>query len=256
MLQDNITNTAATSRTRRIPLPGKGRSNAASQSDGLSALMLLAHDLRGPLSNLELLLEAIDTDTQSGDITRIAAKARRAEIVAQRITLLLASVLGRARNARDPLAPRFEPVDLCELIEESAAMNEATVARTGIELQFTPAAPLPVNADPQLVMEVLDNRIGNAIKHGKCGTTVTCAAAIEDDPARITVSDEGTGLSDARLFRPFTRLSRIEPGNAGSCGLGMWICRLIAEYHGGKITVSARADRPRTVSSLTIPPMQ
>lgn len=259
MLQDHVTYADRAIRSYSVLAPNVGKTRPASKQDSLSALMLLAHDLRGPLSNLELLLEAIGSDTQSGDMNRIAAKARRAERVAQRMTLLLASVLERARNAHDPLAPCFETIDLRDLMEDSLAMNEAAAARSGIHLELSCHTSVFVDADPQLLLEVLDNLIGNAIKHGSRGTTVSCEAWIDGGTARIAIVDEGAGLSEedvARLFRPFTTLSRGEPANGTSCGLGLWICRLIAERHGGRIGVSARADRSGSVFSLCIPTIQ
>jgi len=257
MLQDNLAHCDADFDQRlalaRSPCTPVASTPAA--RDELSALMLLAHDLRGPLANLELLLESISAENVLGQAD-VASKVQRAELVARRMSLLLASVLARARTERDPLAPRLEIVDLQDLIEEAAVMNEPAARKCGIRVRVATGEPVLARVDAQLILEVFDNLITNAIKHGKRGTLVSCAARTERGAVTISIADEGEGITDeeiARLFRPFTSLGRREAGVGGSCGLGLWICRLIAERHGGRISVARRADRPGSVFSLSIP---
>lgn len=225
-------------------------------SQQVSALTLLAHDLRGPLANIGLLLEAIASETEHGNNPLVAAKARHAELVAQRMAALLTSVLERARASCDPLEPRFETFNLERIVEAACRLNGPAAERAEVRVHTSSIARSFAIGDPQLILEVLDNLIGNAIKHSQAGGRIDCDVHLKDGLAIIAISDEGSGLTDEdvrRLFCPFTSLGRPSCGNQSSCGLGLWICRLIVDSHDGSIGAAPRTDRSGTVFTITIP---
>jgi signal transduction histidine kinase len=92
-------------------------------------------------------------------------------------------------------------------------------------------------ADPDKLRQVVGNIIENALRHGS--GTVTIRLLATDDGARITVSDEGDGISAEALPRIFTKFWR--DAKRGGTGLGLFIAKGIVEAHGGKIE-AGRAD--------------
>ena len=99
----------------------------------------------------------------------------------------------------------------------------------------------------------MDNLIGNAIKHMPEGSAVTVASAHRGRDAVLRVSDNGPGLSEKDLKRAFRPFASLGQRKGQSFGLGLWIARLIAERHGGRIDVTARGPDGGACFDLSIP---
>ncbi|MEW5964064.1 MAG: HAMP domain-containing sensor histidine kinase [Pseudomonadota bacterium] len=222
----------------------------------VGVLTIVAHDMRGPLANLSLLLEGIAAYSAAGAPERVAASLETAEAVVSHLDAMLSALLERARSAKDPLAFRPRPVDVLDVLEMAAGLNEATAAAKSIRLHTYGVEPLVARGDHRLLLEAIDNLIGNAIKHTRPGGSVVCEAAISGGEAVVRVIDEGPGLTEAdlaRAFRPFTRLSATGDGSRASHGLGLWIVRLIAERHGGSIEAENRRDGRGAEFTIRLP---
>jgi signal transduction histidine kinase len=104
-------------------------------------------------------------------------------------------------------------------------------------------------ADPDKVGQVVGNIVENALRHGS--GTVRIMLAAEGDSARVTVSDEGEGISAEALPRIFTKFWR--DAKRGGTGLGLFIAKGIVEAHGGVIEAgSAEAGGARIGFALPI----
>ena len=225
---------SATSHTKRIIRQPK---DAAL----LGALTIIAHDLRGPLANLSVLLELIETYVQMQAHERIAATTQKAQEMIDALDGLLNGFLQRTRDTGDPLS--FQPtlVDLVDVVRGASELNRPVAESRGITIDCAGACHSVVTGDKRLLTEAVGNLVGNAVKYAPAGSTVTCATSRNGRDAVIAVSDAGQGLSAfdlKRAFRPFTTLSAKYDGKGSSWGLGLWIIRLIAERHGGHVEVS------------------
>jgi signal transduction histidine kinase len=222
----------------------------------VGVLTIVAHDMRGPLANLSLLLEGIAAYSAAGANERVAASLETAEAVVTHLDAMLSALLERARSARDPLAFRPRPVDVLDVLEMAAGLNEAAASAKSIRLHTYGVEPLVARGDHHLLLEAIDNLIGNAIKHTRPGGSVVCEAALGGGEAVVRIIDEGPGLTEAdlvRAFRPFTRLSAAGDGARASHGLGLWIVRLIAERHGGSVEAENRRDGRGAEFTIRLP---
>ena len=218
-----------------------------------NALSIVAHDLKGPLANLALLIEDIARSAEDGGQTRIMRKAGSADRIIGQMSRMLSAVLKRARDGRDPLSGTMAPVNLIEVLQLAFAVNQPAARRKSITFRCLAIDPLPVQGDAELLFEAFDNLIGNAVRHSPEGGTITCETGPADDGSiQVRIGDEGPGFKAAdllRAFRPFVGFSAKAGGGQGSSGLGLWITRLIAERHGGQ--VSAR-NRPEGGAEMTL----
>jgi two-component system sensor histidine kinase KdpD len=110
-----------------------------------------------------------------------------------------------------------------------------------IELRMPSDLP-PVYVDASLVVQVFTNLLDNVAKYTPARTQVGIGAWPEDHAVRVWVEDSGPGLpagDPARLFDKFQRGDG--EGSIAGVGLGLAICRVIVQAHGGEIRASARA---------------
>jgi signal transduction histidine kinase len=146
-----------------------------------------------------------------------------------------------AYTAAGDAALKLEPVDAERLALEVAAER---LDGTGADRPSIDVGTLPlVTADANLVREVLDHLIGNAVRfvrHGTAARVTVGASEQADGWWRIEVADRGIGVPEEhreRIFAPFHRSPAAE-GYPGT-GLGLAVCRRIVARHGGAIGVEA-----------------
>lgn len=229
----------------------------ATGGEGLLATMsIFAHDLRGPLANLAILLEGIETAAATHDARPLAEQTRKSQAIVQALDDLLSAMLDRTRRTGDPLGVRAERIDTDEAVQAAIGLSLPLAAARSVRLRRFGTRHTAMLGDRGLIVQALDNLIGNAVKHAPEGTDVSVSVASVADELVIRVTNAGPPLTDrdhARAFRPFTRLSTTAAHARTSFGLGLWIVRLIAERHGGSVSASPRSDGSGAIFSLHLP---
>jgi signal transduction histidine kinase len=200
-------------------------------------LHTIVHDLTAPLHSivgaLSLLRELALPETASR-WTQIAVEA------AARQRALIRDILDVFVTERGGFqSPSATGVDLEHAIERAIAEREPVARQRQVEMISEVREPYLVVADETRLIRVLTNLLDNAIKHTPMGKRVWLKAAAEDDSVRLTVDDEGPGVSPEVLPRLFQKLVR-DPHGGGS-GLGLYFCRITIEQWGGGIGYEARA---------------
>jgi signal transduction histidine kinase len=201
-------------------------------------LGIAAHDLRSPLGLIQMTAEMlIDHDTQLSAAQ--SAKLTR-DIVrhAEHMLTLLNDLLDMAQIESGNLNLKEQLIDLDSFLNEAVKWHTAMAAPKGTRLELHVPTPGEALADPLRLRQVIDNLVSNAVKYSPPGSTVHVAARRSDSGWRVTVSDEGPGLTPAdrpRLFQDFARLSARPTGGEKSVGLGLAIVRRIVEAHGGQV---------------------
>ena len=195
-------------------------------------LLALSHELRSPLTRARLHAELL------GDGAERAALLRELEAMRE----LLAGLLEGERLAAGPAALQREPCDLNTLLREVLAAQFA-----GAPLELDLAEPLPPLAlDRVRVQLLLRNLVDNALRHGgaKADAPVQVSTALEGDAVRLRVRDHGPGVDEAtraRLAEPFYRPEGARTRAGGGVGLGLYLCRRVAESHGARFTLADAA---------------
>ncbi|MFZ5854571.1 MAG: ATP-binding protein [Chloroflexota bacterium] len=207
------------------------------KSDFLSRV---SHELRTPLNAIigfAQLLRADDLDPDQSE------SARQIERAGRHLLRLIDDLIdiGRIEGSRLPVSP--EPVGVRGMIEEVAGLIAPLATGHGLKVILPDAAPEShVMADRQRLRQVLLNLLSNAVKYNRPGGTVRLTAEPAGaDRLRITVVDEGPGLTpaqQARLFAPFDRLGAEASGVEGT-GLGLALSKALAEQMGGRLGVDS-----------------
>lgn len=195
-------------------------------ADRTRMLAAIAHDLRTPLTRLQLRTEFIDDDE-----LREKAQADIGQLAA-----IVSATLAFARD--DQVDEAVRPVDLADLVRGIVS----DLRDGGATVASGPLAPVTVRARPTALRRALVNVVDNACKHGG-GATVRVAR--DDRGAAVVVEDDGPGIpADAfeDVFRPFWRVGEARNMDAGGTGLGLSIARTTVRAHGGDIRLENRPD--------------
>jgi two-component system, OmpR family, sensor kinase len=196
-----------------------------------------SHELRTPLTSVRGLAEY---GLQQGEAANREELLRLMGLIAReagRLGRLVDDLLLLARfDAGRPLDRR--PVDLASIAAE--AVQQARIVAPGRPITLEAAEPVIVDADPERLRQIIDNLIGNAVKHTPPGSPVMVTVASEPDSGRLTVADRGPGLTPeqaARVFERFYRTDEARTRASGGAGLGLAIAAALAAAHGGELTV-------------------
>jgi heavy metal sensor kinase len=211
-----------------------------------------AHELRTPLSlmrtqiDLALAKERPPAEYREALLGLDGDVRRMSELVAA----LLA--LARADTGRLPLQPaRFALDATIGLVLEQQAGAAATAH---VELR-NEAAPAVMEADEDLIVQLLLNLTDNAVTATAPGGWVAAGCEAGDGVARLWVADNGAGIPAAELARVFDRFYRVDSGRtrgSGGLGLGLSICRAIVQAHQGTIALTSEPGRGTRVE-VTLP---
>ncbi len=210
----------------------------------------LAHDIKNPLIGANRVLENL-IDGALGEM----AEPHREFLYEIRqsndgLLTLLRNVLDVYRFDTDSVELARELIDF-ELIAGKAVASVVPMARSHrISLQVKIAERLPnVLGDPIAIQRMLTNLLHNAIKFSKPSGEVTLQVEAGDDQVLVSVSDNGTGISpldQEYLFRRFGQgRSKYYKQGAGT-GIGLYLCKKIAEAHSGSIHCTSRLGEGTT----------
>ncbi len=214
----------------------------------------VSHDLRTPLTALQLLSEAIEDDVVDAD-TRTRY---RQQISIQIRTLggLVEDLFELSRLEAGDVQWSMQQVSLDALVEETVEAMQAQAAAKGIAVTADVAdGTAPAKANPEKVQRVLFNLMQNAIRHTPPDGTVTVAAERNGATVEVEVADSGAGVDVAeqeRVFEPFYRGGREASRTDAGSGLGLTICRAIVEAHGGRIWLPESGPGMRVRFSLPL----
>jgi two-component system sensor histidine kinase BaeS len=210
-----------------------GMAGALERSRGLEQQFLLSvsHDLRTPLTSIQGYAEAL-VDGAAEDAPRAGAVILGE---ARRLDRLVRDLLQLARLDGGAFDLTMAEVELHELVAACAEGVAPEAQAAGVDLRVD-AAPVVVVGDPDRLAQVVANLLDNALKHARHQVLVTVSP--HDGGARVTVDDDGPGISPTDLPHVFERLyvARQQPlrREIGS-GLGLAIVRELVHAMGGTV---------------------
>ena len=206
-----------------------------------------SHELKTPLTVLRsgversLRTEGLPRETLATLEETLQEVNRMTELVDALLTL------ARADEGRAPL--HREPVDVRAIVEETRETGELLAEQAGVTVNVrAPDAPVVIPVDRSRVRQLILNLLTNAVKYTPPGGSVNIELAPDDGRVVLTVQDTGIGIAAGDLPHIFDRFwradsARTRTGERPGAGLGLAICKWIAEAHGGSIDVASRPGR-------------
>ena len=212
------------------------------QSQDLSALLPnIANQMRGLLSSRHLGAAQASPGQAGEQDPALDAKAAVLDQSFYRL-LRLVNSMSAAEYLSDSQTLSLRDADLVKLVSEVCESSADLAEQLGIQLKFVCAMDRRVCAiHPAAVEQMLYHLLSNALKFTPAGGTVTVELKKSGETLRLTVSDTGCGIPPERMAHLFDGC--FQPGHPSPApyglGLGLPLCRAIAEKHGGSITVES-----------------
>jgi signal transduction histidine kinase len=195
----------------------------------------VAHELRTPLTSVQGYTQGLSDNVFTSEDERSGAY-RTIQREADRMRSLIDQLLDLARLESGQASLRIETVNLAALFDRLNEIYAPRAAQKSIDLSFD-AAGDSLQADESRLMRVLNNLIGNALRHTPSGGRIRVASLKTAGGVRLLVSDTGEGIEQTRISRIFERFDRGDRDDKTGFGLGLAIARELVELHGGTISV-------------------
>ncbi len=217
------------------------RAEGARESERLRTMMMdsITHEFRSPLTAIKVSISTLRT----ADVAQPAATELLAIIEEEtdRLDSLVAQSVEMARLDTLEVTMDLKPNDLKPLIDRSLATAAQALARHKVDVALPPNLPL-IEADPEWLTKLIVNLLENAAKYSPPGQPIFLTAERRGDFLACSIADRGIGidpLEQGLIFDKFYR-SPERTNNISGTGMGLAICRAIAEAHGGTMQVTSQ----------------
>jgi signal transduction histidine kinase len=217
-------------------------------------LAVIGHELRTPLTIIKGFSSTLRRrGHQMDDEARIDA-LERVGVQAERLERLIEDLLyvSRIESARPPLHIAWD--DLVEVA--TSVIDEFRRRDLSRPITLRTAVPqVPLQMDRTKVEQILYHLIDNAVKYSDAGTPVTVELAQANEEVRVTVIDRGVGIFSGdlpRLFRAFGQLDSKSTRRHGGTGVGLYVCKTLADTLGGRIWADSTLGKGSKFS-FTVP---
>ena len=216
-------------------------------------ISMVSHELKTPLASMIGYIQMLKSRAAKSEDNFAVGILDKANKQSKKMNALINGFLDMKRVETGKIPINKEIFDMAELLIESEEESMATMSSHTVV--FAPVERTMVEADRDKIGQVITNLISNSVKYSPAGSTITVACVNIDNMARVSVKDQGMGISQAnqsQLFDRFYRVESEEKGNVSGFGIGLYICDEIIRRHHGKIWVESELGKGSTFH-FTIP---
>jgi signal transduction histidine kinase len=199
-------------------------------------MSIISHDLRSPLISIQNYLELLkeyelDSKEREGMEKSLLISTNHA-------VDMLSNLLNWSKSQMDGASVNLAAVNLIKVLSNTLEMEKVYASKKGIFLSYQISLEIEVMADEDMLQLVIRNLVSNAIKFTPKGGTIFIGTEVLDNECKITVQDNGKGISDDKQEKIFTIKSQPEYGtnNEKGLGLGLALCKEFTERQGGRIS--------------------
>ena len=213
----------------------------------------VSHELRTPVATLRTGAEVMLSGTHSPHEYQDFCERSLAQC--DRLSRIINDLLLLHRLDADANALPTKAVTLNGIIGEVYPMFEEAATYKGVAMDYQAAPDVVVQGNPEMLRRLFSNLLDNAVKYTGEAGSVDVVLSRQAQGAIVTVRDTGIGIGAEDLPHVFETFWRADPSRSretGSAGLGLSICRSIAEVHGGSISAHSELGRG-TCLTVTIP---
>lgn len=210
---------------------------------------MVSHDLRSPLNSLLTALELL-ADGTYGPLNASGQETTKRNVrEVDRLIRLVDELLDIEKMKAGKFAVEAENCSVDDLVESSIGAVLDFSQRRSVDIQYEKNPNMTCFGDSSLLIRVIVNLLSNAIKFSPAGEAIVVSAKLVDEGTLFSVCDKGRGVPpefQERIFQQYEQLVDSNPSKG--TGLGLPICKLIIEQHGGRIWVDSELGKGSTFS--------
>ena len=210
-----------------------------------------SHELRTPLTVLKGETELALRRPRSADDYRMVLESSLEEI--DRMSRIVDELLFLSRADLGEIKMESRPVRLDQLFDDLKRQAEVLGQEQAVQIVIGLIEPATVAGDDMRLRELVLNLLDNAIKYSPPGGRVEMSVVTQDGTARLSVSDQGIGVSleeQAHIFDRFYRTDAARAHTKKGTGLGLAICKWIVDAHHGTIEVQSEPGKGSTFTVI------
>jgi PAS domain S-box-containing protein len=203
---------------------------------------MVSHELKTPLTSLNAYLQMLQAKARKADDSQTQRALDQSVKQVKRMTNMINGFLNVSRLESGKIQIDYQNFDMADLIHDLE--QETIELYAPHKIIFDPVLPTIVNADKEKIGQVVINLISNAVKYSSSGSTIQVACIQENGLAKVSVSDEGIGITEEDQRRLFERYYRVENNNnkISGFGIGLYLSAEIINRHHGKIWVESEIN--------------
>ena len=203
----------------------------------------VSHEFRTPLAIIKAYTELLMDEEPDESITVRSEYLSVIDAETDRLTGMVSSLLDLARLEAGQGAVAMTTVDLREVVDEALdlLLPQAHVRQIQVDVNVPGDLP-PLHGNRDLLITMMRNLFGNAIKFSRAGGSVTVLARQVDDAVILQVTDHGIGIPEdelSHLFEKFYRGAAARDAGIRGTGLGLVLVKQAVDAHGGAIAVES-----------------
>ncbi len=207
----------------------------------------VAHEFRTPLTSLRMAVHMCAEEAAGPLTTQQADLMAAARQDCERLQGIVDDILDLSRIQAGRIELHARTVDPVALAQQAVRGADAAARAGGVELALEEPPPaFALQADPERIGVVLDNLLGNAVRHTPPGGRVEVRVRRTDAGARFEVQDTGEGIPPQYQERIFERFFQVPGARRGGVGLGLYISREVVRAHGGEMGATSEVGKGST----------
>ncbi len=207
-------------------------------------ISMMSHDLKTPIARIQGMADVIVTDAHI-----LSLKQREAvdmiKASSEDLLRVLNAILNYAKIESGGVQLKMQPKDLNRIIEEVILQAQFLAKLKHVQIIFEEEPLFPISIDPDLIKQVFNNILENAIKYSPENTKILVTTEETESHVRVQISDQGMGISEQELehiFSKFYRSQKVRSSQIKGSGLGLYLSNYFVRLHGGVLTVESQVS--------------
>lgn len=200
----------------------------------------MSHELRTPLNAIIGFSQILMMKKETPDSVKMFID--KIHISGKNLLSLVNTILDFSKIEAGKMELTIAPFLMNDLLKEVTILIESMAHKKGLTLNFTVEEGIRLNADRQLIKQVLVNLLSNAIKFSPEGESISLIHRVDEKGELFGIADHGHGIPEdkiATLFEPFVQIREHQSAASKGTGLGLTIVKKIIELHSGEIWVES-----------------
>lgn len=209
---------------------------------------VISHDLRGPIGNLQSLLELVTSKALNHEEFMMISDRVKDNLKATQRTL--DNLLNWSLSQMEGIRTERKALHISTCIDEACSLLADVAERKNVSIDNNSLASIQVMADPNQVQLILRNLIHNAVKFSTLGSRVEISTFIIESACRITVKDSGIGMTpeEVNMILAQEHFTKRGTQEEKGTGLGLLLCKEFIKHNGGELSITSNQSQGTEIS--------